>query len=189
MRTGPRLIAVALLAVSTGCLNILIPGHESAVEEGEADMAMEPGPGNDPGQPDVDGGLGGDGGTTQSGCIDPTTPRVAAQDHEHGNSCLTCHDGVNNVLWTVAGTVFQSAGSIIGVGGATVEVIDANNKVVRMVTTAGGNFFTDEALVFPLRVRATSCPADRAMPTQVTQGMGSCNAAGCHGTGQRIHLP
>jgi len=84
-----------------------------------------------------------------------------------GEDCLPCHDGATAPPFTTAGTW--------GPPGRTVSISDANGKAVTLVTNAAGNFYTEEAIAFPLRVSV----AGEAMPDPVTYG--GCNR--CHGAG------
>ena len=105
--------------------------------------------------------------------------------HHPGEHCLGCHDN-QGPAFTIAGTLFTGLATTTPVSGATIEVTDANGKVVKLATYANGNFFTTTAVKFPLKVHATQCPANLPMAGSVTQG--SCNTSGCHSTGMRIHL-
>lgn len=61
-----------------------------------------------------------------------------------GQDCLGCHDGGGEARrWTVAGTWRR---------GAHVVVTDANGRSVTMTGNKVGNFYTAEALTFPIRV-------------------------------------
>jgi hypothetical protein len=82
--------------------------------------------------------------------------------------CLRCHDGAQAVKWTVAGTWGAAAGR-------TITVTDARGQTVSMTTNAVGNFYTSQALTFPLTARA----GGQTMPAPVTYG--GCNR--CHGPG------
>ena len=60
---------------------------------------------------------------------------------------------------------------------------------------ATGNFWTDLPLVFPLKVRASQCPADRPMAdplaaaANVGAGGGNCSRVGCHDANMIVHVP
>lgn len=125
-----------------------------------------------------DGGSGSkdvDGGTA---CIKAVAANGSGH-HNQGEDCAQCH------TFTVAGTVFSTIDGTTPVAGATIEVIDANGTVVHLATAQNGNFYTSAPLTAPFRVRASQCPADAQMMAEVTQA--GCN--GCHGSGNRIHLP
>jgi hypothetical protein len=111
-----------------------------------------------------------------------------------GEECLGCHrPGTEAGAFTAAGTVFPTAGAAPheGVESATVRLIDANGKQVALATNAAGNFFTHEALSFPVQVvlEWQGRTVVKARPVD----SGACN--GCHrvppggGAPGRIHLP
>ncbi len=105
--------------------------------------------------------------------------------HHPGEHCLGCHDN-QGPAFTIAGTLFTGLATSTPVSGATIEVTDANGKVIKLPTYNNGNFYTTTAVKFPLKVHATQCPANLPMVGSVAQG--SCNTGGCHSTGMRIHL-
>jgi hypothetical protein len=85
-----------------------------------------------------------------------------------GQDCLACHDGTQAVKWTAAGTWGSGAGRVI-------TLTDAAGRTVSLTTNAVGNFYTSQALTFPLTARA----GGELMPGPVTYG--GCNR--CHGAG------
>ena len=87
----------------------------------------------------------------------------------------------------VAGTLYSAATGGTAVSGATIEVVDSKGKTLKLATANNGNFYTTTAVSFPIKVRASKCPANMAMTGAVSQG--SCNAGGCHTSAMRIHLP
>jgi len=117
--------------------------------------------------------------------------------------CLQCHDGntAGANKFTAAGTVYDKlslAAGAQGLSGVTIELIDANGTKVSVVTASLGaawNFWTDQALVFPLKVRASQCPADRQMSDPVAAGAtlaaggGNCSRVGCHDSNMIMHVP
>jgi hypothetical protein len=84
-----------------------------------------------------------------------------------GQDCLPCHDGTRAQRWTAAGTW--------GRQGATVVLQDSGGKTVTLVTNQVGNFYTAEALAFPLRASVDG----QQMGPDATYG--GCNR--CHGGG------
>lgn len=110
--------------------------------------------------------------------------------HNQGLGCITggCHDGGTPQApqWTAAGTLYRGAGGSTPLAGGTIELVDANGTTVTLVSAQNGNFWTDQALAFPLRIKASDCSESRMMPTPAP--LGSCNQGGCHDT-RRIHLP
>ncbi len=137
----------------------------------------------------TDAAIAKDSGTVDAGnnCLNGVAPPNSGHHHP-GADCMSCHDGLaNNLKWTVAGTVYTAANSTTAVSGANVEIIDANNKKVVLATSTNGNFYTTTAFAFPVKVRATKCPADSKMTASATTG--SCNSNSCHTSGMRIHVP
>jgi hypothetical protein len=102
----------------------------------------------------------GPGGTASAGA---TGPLMAP-----GQDCLACHDGAQAVRWTAAGTWGSTAGRVI-------TLVDAAGRTVSLTTNSVGNFYTSQALTFPLTARA----GGEQMPAPVTYG--GCNR--CHGGG------
>lgn len=110
-----------------------------------------------------------------------------AGHHNPGRACLTCHDGYTATKWTLAGTVYSSAGSSTGVAGATVHVTDKSGMTLALVTASNGNYYTQTALTFPVTISASLCPNTVPMASTVASSGADCNS--CHSTGSRIHLP
>ncbi len=110
-----------------------------------------------------------------------------------GEDCLRCHGGGEASRWTVAGTVYPAPGAArdAGVLGAYVHVRDANGWAFALRTNAAGNFYTAEAVAFPLQVCVEWAGASTCMSAPVTRG--GCNA--CHalpasgGAAGRISTP
>jgi hypothetical protein len=115
-------------------------------------------------------------------CIDGVASPGSGKHHA-GEDCLGCHD-TQSKHWTVAGTLYSAATGGTAVAGATIEVVDATGKVVKLTTYTNGNFYTTTAVTKPLKVRATKCPTSLPMAGAVTDG--SCN--GCHNSSMRVHL-
>lgn len=71
-----------------------------------------------------------------------------------GQDCLAagCHSPGSQRQFSVAGTVFPSAGSAAsaGLAGVSVVVKDANGTEATLTTNAAGNFFSAAAMAFPL---------------------------------------
>jgi hypothetical protein len=171
-------------AGSAGCLDMFIPYQPQAAP----DMAQPTSNSNS----NTTSGTG-DGGATlgDPNCIAPGTPSIDGH-HNAGMPCLNCHDGntAGANKFYAAGTLYDAAGN--GLPGVTIELTDANNNKVTVVTASQaqpGNFWTDQLLTFPVRVRASSCPYDRPMSTQLAQGDGNCARSGCHDPNMRIHVP
>ncbi len=110
-----------------------------------------------------------------------------------GQDCASCHSTLVDTHWTVAGTVYRSGSAPAeqGVKGVTVVVVDSTGRQLEMVSNEAGNFYTAEALQFPLTTaRLQQGQRVRAMPLHVLDG--SCNS--CHsdkpkgGAGGRLFL-
>jgi hypothetical protein len=97
-----------------------------------------------------------------SACIPNEGPMMAPfQD------CLRCHSSRGEArTWTAAGTWSK---------GASVTVVDQQGKTVSLTGNQAGNFYTAEALVFPLVVSVNGA----RMPDPITYG--GCNV--CHHAG------
>jgi hypothetical protein len=123
-------------------------------------------------------------GLALSGCGGEGSPTMRP-----GEDCLTCHSSGDHAF-TLAGTVFgdASAATSSGSSGVTVAVTDKNGTRVTLTSNAAGNFYTSQALVFPVSVEVRSGTAVAQMFTSATKG--GCN--GCHaasGSIGRIHVP
>jgi hypothetical protein len=128
-----------------------------------------------------------DGGTTGSACTPVQATTMSS--HNKGQDCLSCHaTGQDPLLrWTLAGTVWQDSFGTTPRTGATVTVVDARGLSLKLVTDVEGNFYTAQAVNFPITINASACPSTRAMVGKPTQG--SCNSSGCHDAGRPISLP
>lgn len=110
-------------------------------------------------------------------CIDKVASPGSGQHHA-GEDCLSCHASLSNAKFTVAGTLFFDGKAATG---ATIEIVDCTGKKLALPTADNGNFYTTDAVGFPLTVRASKCPANADMDTKAATG--SCNAKSCHGGG------
>lgn len=214
MRRNRSLVVVAALALGAGgCLDSIIPDHQqSTVTDGGTGTGGGKGDGTGGGNGTGSGGGMGDGGTAAGGDMatpnDPNciAPAAAVIDGHHnpGQACLQCHDGntAGANKFTAAGTIYDKlslAAGAQGLSGVTIEITDANGAKVSVVSAssgAPGNFWTDQALVFPLQVRASHCPADRPMSTPLAAnannaaaGDGNCSRTGCHDSAMIMHMP
>ena len=118
-------------------------------------------------------------------------PAVATVGDGHHNAGQDCQGGCHDHGFTLSGTLYNSPAGIAPMVGATVTIVDKNSKSVDAVSQANGNFYTTEILVFPVQVKASSCPDHIAMAGAVVAKSG-CNSVGCHtaNVGQGvIHLP
>src|SRR3954468_4908438 len=206
MRRVRSLVVVAALALGAGgCLSSIIPDHQqSTVTDGGTGGGKGDGTGGGNGNR-TGGGMGDGGGAAPATDVDMGTPNdpncIAAATptidghHNAGQACLSCHDGntAGANKFTAAGTLYDKlslAAGAAGKSGVTIEITDANGTKVSVVSAnlgAAGNFWTDQPLVFPLKVRASQCPADRPMSASLAAnannaaaGDGNCSRTGCH---------
>lgn len=95
-----------------------------------------------------------------------------------GQDCMQCHTGQVAQAWTVAGTLYADPASVPGGGlaGAQVLVTDSANNSFTLTTNGAGNFYTAEALQFPIKVQAQF--GDKRMAMVSAPASGSCNS--CH---------
>lgn len=95
-----------------------------------------------------------------------------------GTDCLVCHDGNRARAWTAAGTVYPAPDSSSGSGllDAHVQIRDANGWSFQVQTNVAGNFYTAEAIAFPLQVCVENGGAVSCMSAPVEYG--GCNL--CH---------
>ena len=102
-----------------------------------------------------------------------------------GEDCVSCHkpDGkAPRALFTVSGTIFRSAGGEpreTGARDVALTLTDASGRQLELKTNPGGNFYSREALRFPVRVALRTAPdgAPRLGPEGVC-AHGDCNL--CH---------
>jgi len=145
----------------------------------------------DAGAPDAAGGdapAAGDGGTPAFTCREPVNTTDSGM-HNAGARCMDCHNGAIAPRWTVAGTIYTDAAGSAPLVGATITVRDAAGKEIDLVSARNGNFYTLEAVEFPVRLTASRCPDVKAMSVELPE-RDSCNR--CHAAGSqlgRIHLP
>ena len=151
----------------------------------------DPNPGSDAAAL-IDSGLGDvDAQAADPDCEPAASPNGSGQ-HNPGNSCIEagCHDGAGDPpLWTLAGTLYLDKEGTTPLAGGTLVFTDANATEFKLRTSTNGNFFTNEAIVFPIQVKASLCPNTLPMNQAIDANMGSCNSAGCHVAGNRIYVP
>lgn len=105
--------------------------------------------------------------------------------HNTGKSCF---DNCHNHGFTLAGTLYTNSTGNTGFKGATITVTDNTGVVKKIVTAPNGNFYTREAIAFPVLVVASACPSAVKMNLSTTSG--DCNNANCHPGGpSQMHLP
>jgi len=111
----------------------------------------------------------------------------------HHNPGMDCMDGCHNHGFTLAGTLYTSAAGTMIVSGATISVFDVTGKDVEIVAQTNGNFYTTEAVTYPLTAYASACPTIQTMTATIAKTSDTgCNQTACHNSGAspgRIHLP
>ncbi len=102
-------------------------------------------------------------------------------------------NGCHNHGFTLAGTLYSGSTALAG---ATITVTDSSGATIPIVSQENGNFYTTQAVQFPVQVSASDCPNTQVMSTPIHQTTGTtyagCNQRGCHepAAGQGpIHLP
>lgn len=105
--------------------------------------------------------------------------------HNPGMSCFqSCH----NHGFTLAGTLYTNSTGNSAFVGATVTITDNNGVTQKLITASNGNFYSRQAIAFPVLVIASACPSAVKMNNSTTNG--DCNKAGCHNGGpNQMHLP
>src|SRR5450432_320214 len=116
-------------------------------------------------------------------CKNQVLTGLGSGHHNAGQDCL---NGCHNHGFTLAGTIYSGGAALTG---ATVTVKDANGTTFDVVSQLDGNFYTTQAVTFPLTVYASSCPS--MQPMVATVAAGGCNKSGCHASNAQgqIHLP
>ena len=112
--------------------------------------------------------------------------QLASGYHMPGTGCLAagCHGGnVGARLFTAGGTAYFGTGgnATVALPGATVKITQANGQVITVPTAQNGNFWTKQALAYPIRVEI-ACRNTQVMNAPAQSG--DCNS--CHGAGNRI---
>src|SRR5262249_38156694 len=139
----------------------------------------------DPVGPDAGTGGGGGGGSTSDGGSVITTPDggttnglqcknlvTAGLVSGHHNPGQDCQQGCHNHGFTLSGTLYTAGGATLA--GGTVTVKDAMGTTFDVVSQLNGNFYTANAVVFPVSVYASDCPAATRMVGTIPAGSGGC---------------
>jgi hypothetical protein len=122
-------------------------------------------------------------------CDPPATP-IADGHHNPGEDCLSCHHqgGMEGAPpFTFAGTLFDSSGGTAPIAGGTFHLIDALGTDIPVISETNGNFYSLELLTFPVLAFRSMCPDVVRMQAPIHEAEGSCNQAGCHTAGFRLH--
>jgi hypothetical protein len=153
---------------------------------------------DDPAGPDAGEAAGADATPTggdpvpDPGCV-PIGGANGSGEHNAGLNCMTagCHDpGGEGPTFTLGGTLYTSVAGTAPQPGALITVRDAANVELQLRTAQNGNFWTGQALTFPLTVAANGCPDVTPMIATVATTGAGCNTTACHDAAtNRIHLP
>jgi hypothetical protein len=76
---------------------------------------------------------------------------------------------------------FTFAGSIPGVSGAEIRLVDANGKAFSVYSGPGGNFYATTPWTGPAKVGVRNGSGKSVMSTTLQSANGGCN--GCHASG------
>lgn len=112
-------------------------------------------------------------------CADPNDPKAM---RNLGEECVSCHrPGAKAAQWpfTAGGTVYRTSTDdpVPGLEAVSITLTDAGGKVLRLRTNKAGNFFTKEAIAFPVAVRLQRDGAERVAEV----GGGPCSEGACNG--------
>ena len=130
--------------------------------------------------------------------LGPEKPGVPpGPTHRPGQPCLTCHggDGPADPVMAFGGTVFGHATGHVAAAGATVRLVDANQKTFETKTNCAGNFWVPQGAfdaTFPVQAAVTLGDVSEVMRTEMRDGLcNSCHAQpeGASSAGQVWVLP
>jgi hypothetical protein len=103
--------------------------------------------------------------------------------HRPGQPCLVCHDGAigDPDQFSVAGTVFETAGSATPVNGATINLVDVKGATHSARTNEAGNFYitpSEWTPTYPMTVTVSPPSGSPITMYSLISRDGAC--AGCH---------
>jgi hypothetical protein len=103
--------------------------------------------------------------------------------HRPGQPCLVCHDGAigDPGQFSVAGTVFETAGSAAPVNGATINLMDVRGSTHTARTNEAGNFYitpSEWTPTYPMTVTVSPPSGSPIAMYSLISRDGAC--AGCH---------
>jgi hypothetical protein len=120
--------------------------------------------------------------------LGPENPLVRrGPEHRPGQPCLLCHDGAlgDPPAFSVAGTIYETPSSTVGVQGATITLVDSSGSrrpYVTQPTNDAGNFYvtpSEWTPTFPITtIAVTSAKAGFATMKSSIGRSASC--ATCH---------
>ena len=104
--------------------------------------------------------------------------------HRPGQPCLTCHGGAGpGPDFQIAGTVFETEGTVTPATGVKVTLTDATGAVKELTTNTAGNFYVEESRytpTYPLHVKLARDTTTKEMQTRIGRrsGCGDCHRGG-----------
>jgi hypothetical protein len=176
------LIAMLLAGCTVGVDNI---GNGGGGGGSGSDEGMTPDAGTT--SPDGNGATGAD--AAVFACRDRVDNATLSNGHH--NAGMDCLQGCHNHGFSLAGTLYTTAGGGTPVKGGSVTVVDANGQTFDMVSQLNGNYYTTKPVTFPVKVTASLCPDIKPMSASIPSGSGGCNKSGCHtaAAAGRVHVP
>lgn len=116
-------------------------------------------------------------------------------DMQPGGACISCHakEG-EGPTFTLAGTVMAEAHDdtqCVGVGGATVEITDADGQILTLQANEVGNFTYAGPVALPYSAKVLLGGKERVMTAEQVNGdCNSCHTAdGANGAPGRVRAP
>jgi hypothetical protein len=141
---------------------------------------------------------GGDGGIVVVCTSGVTSHSNEGSSMSPGDTCVSCHSSSNGEAstLTIGGTVYPTAHEPtncdgVSVTGATVVIIDANNKVQTLTVNSVGNFQSSASVAAPYKASVVYNGVTLSMITAQTSGdCNSCHTVdGANGAPGRVMLP
>jgi hypothetical protein len=109
--------------------------------------------------------------------------------HRAGQPCLLCHDGAmgDPQRFTIAGTVYETQGTLVASNGAIVSLVDATGSSTQLTANAAGNFYATPGQyepTFPIQVTVTGTGGQMTRMQTLIAGNGTVEPNGacstCH---------
>lgn len=111
-----------------------------------------------------------------------------------GEACISCHTENGGPRISLAGTAYATGhepNDCEGAAGATIVIVDAENREHRLTTNRAGNFHLEQAIPLPYRAHILTTKGERFMVSP--QSSGDCNSChtqnGANSAPGRITLP
>ncbi|HET9933688.1 MAG TPA: hypothetical protein VFQ35_23445 [Polyangiaceae bacterium] len=153
------------------------------------------GSGGDPAQ-----GSGGAGGTSGDPLNAPPTctskmtwTRGENAQMRPGEACISCHTQDGGPRFSIAGTVYPTGhepDDCNGAAGATIVIVDAQNREHRITANAVGNFYLEQTIAVPYTAHVIGTNGERFMVSPQTSGdCNGCHTEWGHGAPGRINIP